>query len=138
MTVFFVNNLLEEKSMGEATTLTNVMDNLQSIGVDYKNEILKELEVHQDDPMIQFSICGRYIAITVIKKDKTKAEMTFVDTFNNYDRALEISQVLKKSVGSGFIIEEFMKVFQSMKKTYDLDKDACILDIRENWGSVLN
>ena len=114
------------------------MDNLQSIGVDYKNEILKELEVHQDDPMIQFSICGRYIAITVIKKDKTKAEMTFVDTFNNYDRALEISQVLKKSVGSGFIIEEFMKVFQSMKKTYDLDKDACILDIRENWGSVLN
>lgn len=138
MTTFLVNTLLEDLSMGEANTLTTVMDNLQLIGVDYKKEILQELEVHKNDPLIQFAICGRYINIIVLWKDKEKAQMTFVDTLNDYDRALEIGQVLKIAVGHGFIVDEFMQVFERHKSTYDLDKDACILDIKENFGSVLN
>lgn len=138
MTLFLVNTLLVNKTIGEANTLNTVMHNLQLIGVDYKNDLLKELEVHNTDPMIQFVACGKYICVIVISKDKSKAQMTFIDTFNDYDRALELGHYLKTITGNSNYIKQFMEEFEKMKPVYELNKNACILDLIGNTGSSLN
>src|ERR1035437_10155455 len=97
MAFLLVDQLDENKQIGMTTNIEKVMHNLQIISVDYYNDFMKVLEDTDQNGHVEICTCGRYINIIQISKDKKKGNMIFIDTLNDYNRALDASIMVKNT-----------------------------------------
>jgi hypothetical protein len=127
MAIFLVDKIIGKDIVGFTANIDKVMHNLQIIGTEYYKALLLELEMTDDKGTVQMCCCGRYIAYIQVSKDKRKGQMIFMDTRNDYDKALEMCNMFKQNMPPGDHIKVFMEEFEKMKPYYELNYNAAEL-----------
>lgn len=125
MTTFLVDDLRKDKLGGMTYSVIKVIHNLKLIGLNYHDNFMEELKSEPQEAMIQICALGRYMTIIQMSKDKKKAEMIFMDTRNDYNMALDITNMIKadppelKVKYTNIFMEEFVKMSPYYDNNYN-------------------
>jgi len=124
MAYLLVDKLDPNGLIGFTYGIDKFMHNLQIIGIDYYNSFMKALEEIDDEGLVEICACGRYLNIIQLSKDKTKGAMVFIDVQNDYNKALDAANLVKKSTKSGDYVKVFMEEFGKMSPYYQINYNA--------------
>ena len=121
--ILLVDKITDNPIIGGLTyDIKKVTHNLQIIGVDFYNDIIRDLEKTKERGIVRIIAIGRYISLIQMEKDRAKGQMVFMNVNEDRAFALKIAEDVMKIADSqknGLKYKaEFMEVFDKSAPSF--------------------